>query len=157
MAQIRMSAAVAAVAALSVSSAAAQTTAAVGLSRPQRVAAESTLVPASWYGVSAVLSQSVIGRVGVTGSYSWWKTDGVISDTIVVGATYRVGSPGWRLRPSLLLGAWRMARAGESWAPAWGGGFSWGGRFGGTFGTAVMRPRGLTYAVSRLGVYYTLP
>ena len=67
------------------------------LSRPQRVAAESTLVPASWYGVSAVLSQTVIGRVGVTGSYSWWKTDGVISDTIVVGATYRVGSPGWRL------------------------------------------------------------
>ena len=95
--------------------------------------------------------------VGITGSYSWWRPDDdVVGDTIVVGATYRPGPARWRLRPALLVGAWRTARAGESWAPALGAGFSWGGRFGGNFGTAFMRPRGLTYAVSRLGVYYAL-
>ena len=150
--------AVAALLVLMTSAAAAQTSAAVSVSRAQRVlGGESRVIPVSWYGISAVVSQSVIGRVGVTGSYSWWGTDDVVGDTIVVGATYRLGSARWRVRPSVLAGAWRTARAGASWAPAWGGGFSWGGRFGGTFGTAFMRPRGLTYAVSRIGVYYWLP
>ena len=142
---------------LTASSAAAQTTATVAVSRAQRTLGQSMVVPVSWYGISAAVSHAVTGRVGITGSYSWWRPDDdVVGDTIVVGATYRLGPPRWRLRPALLVGAWRTARGGESWAPALGAGLSWGGRFGGTLGTAFMRPRRLTYAVSRLGVYYAL-
>ena len=158
--RLRTSGAIAALAVLVVlmaSSAAAQTTAIVAVSRAQRTLGQSMVVPVSWYGISAAVSQSVTGRVGITGSYSWWRPDDdVVGDTIVVGATYRLGPARWRLRPALLVGAWRTARAAESWAPALGAGFSWGGRFGGTLGTAFMRPGGLTYAVSRLGVYYAL-
>ena len=113
-------------------SAAAQTRAIVGVSRTQRTLGQSTVVPVSWYGISAAVSHSVTGRVGITDSYSWWRPhDDVVGDTIVVGATYRLGPARWGVRPALLV-ACRTARAGESWAPALGAGFSWGGRFGGT-------------------------
>ena len=73
---------------LMASSAAAQTTAIVAVSRAQRTLGQSTVV-------SGELVWNPRGRFAVGdragrdhGFVSWWRTDDVVGDTIVVGATH---------------------------------------------------------------------
>ena len=136
----------------------AQTSLSIAMRRAGRVVGTHETIPATANGLVVGASTRVIGRLGAWASFTVWPE--AIGQTYAFGGRWNLARAGWRLRPSVLLGAWRKLERRTPWELIYGGGVSFGisGRWSGSVGLGVItiRSSGLAYAVPQAGVAYTL-